>query len=164
RVKVGTNAALIAPSAKRSRIRLGMRNATRKASISSPAPKSPASTVSRTRPRMRLVSVAAPPRPALPARPAVRPTSGPSPDGAVAGFWLDKSSGQLAAHELVDGLAVDRLAGERRHGGLHDAAHVLRGGGAGVGDGRVDGALESGGVGGGREIADEHGDLGGLLV
>ena len=37
-MKVGTNAALIAPSAKRSRIRLGMRAATLKASIASVAP------------------------------------------------------------------------------------------------------------------------------
>jgi hypothetical protein len=38
RLKVGTSAALIAPSAKRSRTRLGTRNATRKASIESLAP------------------------------------------------------------------------------------------------------------------------------
>ena len=44
RVKVGTNAALIAPSANRSRTRFGTRNATTKASMSLPAPKNAAST------------------------------------------------------------------------------------------------------------------------
>ena len=37
-LKVGTSAALIAPSANRSRSRLGTRNATRNASMASPAP------------------------------------------------------------------------------------------------------------------------------
>ena len=64
RVNVGTNAALIAPSAKRSRTRFGIRNATRNASISLPAPKRTASTWSRTRPSSRLVSVASPISPA----------------------------------------------------------------------------------------------------
>ena len=42
RVNAGTKAALMAPSAKRSRRRLGMRNATVNASITSPAPNNPA--------------------------------------------------------------------------------------------------------------------------
>ena len=66
RVKVGTKAAVIAPSAKRSRNRLGMRNATLNASICmlALAPNMAASTVSRTTPRTRLAAVAAPIRPA----------------------------------------------------------------------------------------------------
>ncbi len=66
RVNVGTKAALIAPSAKRSRTRLGMRNATLNASIAGPplAPKSSAITVSRATPSNRLVSVAMLTRPA----------------------------------------------------------------------------------------------------
>ena len=58
--EVGTNAALIAPSANRSRSRLGMRNATLYASMAAPAPKKAATTCSRTTPRMRLVRVARP--------------------------------------------------------------------------------------------------------
>ena len=65
-VKVGTNAALIAPSANRSRSRLGMRNATLYASMAAPAPKNEATTCSRTTPRMRLVIVAS--RPTRPDR------------------------------------------------------------------------------------------------
>ena len=66
RVNVGTKAAVIAPSANRSRSRLGMRNATLKASIAGPvlAPNTAASTISRTRPSTRLVIVATPMRPA----------------------------------------------------------------------------------------------------
>ena len=64
RVNVGTNAAVIAPSANRSRRRLGMRNATLKASICIPAPKTAASTVSRTSPSTRLAIVARPITPA----------------------------------------------------------------------------------------------------
>ena len=66
RVKVGTNAAVIAPSANRSRSRLGTRNATLKASISGPAlaPNSAASTVSRATPSTRLAIVATPISPA----------------------------------------------------------------------------------------------------
>ncbi len=65
-LKVGTNAAVIAPSAKRSRSRLGTRKATLKASISGPlpAPKIAASTVSRATPRTRLAIVAMLMRPA----------------------------------------------------------------------------------------------------
>ena len=60
RVNVGTNAAVIAPSAKRSRNRFGIRNATLKASISMPplAPKNAASTISRATPSTRLAMVA----------------------------------------------------------------------------------------------------------
>ena len=66
RVNVGTNAAVIAPSANRSRSRFGTRNATLKASICglALAPNTAASTVSRTRPSTRLVIVAAPISPA----------------------------------------------------------------------------------------------------
>ena len=59
-VKVGTNAALIAPSAKRSRIRLGIRKATTYASIALLAPNKDASTSIRPSPRTRLVIVARP--------------------------------------------------------------------------------------------------------
>jgi hypothetical protein len=55
---VVTNAADRAPSAKRSRSRLGMRKAVMNASSSRPAPKTIAKTCSRTRPRMRLPNTA----------------------------------------------------------------------------------------------------------
>ena len=64
RVKVGTNAAVIAPSANRSRSRLGTRNATLKASIAVPAPNRAARTVSRATPSSRLAIVATPISPA----------------------------------------------------------------------------------------------------
>ena len=59
-MKVGTKAALIAPSANRSLIRLGILVATLKASMALPAPKRYARTWSRMRPSTRLVSVALP--------------------------------------------------------------------------------------------------------
>ncbi len=68
RVNAGTNAAVIAPSAKRSRSRLGMRNATLNASIAALAPKKYARTVSRTTPSTRLNIVARLMRPADRAR------------------------------------------------------------------------------------------------
>ena len=65
-VNVGTNAAVIAPSANRSRRRFGTLNATLNASISGPlaAPKIAANTVSRATPRTRLAIVAILIRPA----------------------------------------------------------------------------------------------------
>ena len=63
-VKVGTNAEDIAPSANRSRSRLGMRNATLKASVAKPAPNSTAITCSRASPSTRDSRVAAPTVPA----------------------------------------------------------------------------------------------------
>ncbi len=71
RVNVGTKAAVIAPSAKRSRTRLGMRKATLNASIAGPvlAPKRAATTISRTTPSTRLASVARLMRPAERASP-----------------------------------------------------------------------------------------------
>ena len=68
RVNAGTNAAVIAPSAKRSRSRLGMRKATLNASIAALAPKKYARTVSRTTPSTRLAIVARLMRPADRAR------------------------------------------------------------------------------------------------
>src|SRR5213593_308813 len=53
----GTKACENAPSAKRRRSRLGMRKATQKASVSALAPKSPATSCSRTKPVMREASV-----------------------------------------------------------------------------------------------------------
>src|SRR5262252_3148407 len=34
-------------------------------------------------------------------------------------------AGQLSSHQIVDGPAVDALAGELGHRGFHDAAHIL---------------------------------------
>ena len=78
RMKAGTKAALIAPSANRSRSRLGIFVATLKASIALPAPNSAASTWSRSRPSRRLVSVAAP---TTPAERASRPDADPPAGG-----------------------------------------------------------------------------------
>ncbi len=65
-VNVGTKAAVMAPSAKRSRTRLGTRNATLKASMAgvAEAPNRLANTISRTTPSSRLAIVAIPMRPA----------------------------------------------------------------------------------------------------
>ena len=59
-VKTGTKAILKEPSAKSRRSRLGMRKATKNASEPSPAPKNHAMTTSRTKPKIRLSSVANP--------------------------------------------------------------------------------------------------------
>ena len=59
-VNTGMNAVESAPSARRRRRRLGMRKATKKASVTGPAPKARATTMSRTNPRMRLRRVARP--------------------------------------------------------------------------------------------------------
>ena len=66
RVNAGTKAAVIAPSANRSRSRFGIRKATLNASISTPlpAPNSAARTASRATPSTRLVIVATPMSPA----------------------------------------------------------------------------------------------------
>ena len=58
-VKTGMNAEESAPSARRRRRRFGSRKATKKASVTGPAPNVRATTMSRTYPRMRLTSVAA---------------------------------------------------------------------------------------------------------
>ena len=58
RVNVGTNAALIAPSANRSRTRFGMRVATLNASIAAVAPNADVSAISRATPSTRLSRVA----------------------------------------------------------------------------------------------------------
>ena len=63
--KPRTKAELIAPSANRSRSRLGIRNATLKASVANPAPNRFAITCSRIRPSTRDSSVADPTVPAL---------------------------------------------------------------------------------------------------
>src|SRR5215831_12488306 len=57
------NAVESAPSAKRSRNRFGNRNAIKNASRFRPAPNSPANTISRTSPRMRLDRMAMPTTP-----------------------------------------------------------------------------------------------------
>ena len=57
-VKVGTKAAVSDPSAKNLRSRLGMVKATKKASVTIPAPKTAATTMSRTSPATRLIMVA----------------------------------------------------------------------------------------------------------
>src|SRR5205085_9935249 len=63
-VNVGMNAAESAPSANRSRSRLGTRNATLNASVAKPAPKNAAITCSRASPRIRDAMVAIETRPA----------------------------------------------------------------------------------------------------
>ena len=64
-VNVVTKAADSAPSANRSRSKLGIRNAVRKASYCRPAPKSAAKTWSRTKPSTRLAITARLMMPAL---------------------------------------------------------------------------------------------------
>ena len=63
-VNVGTNADDIAPSANRSRSKLGIRKATLNASVANPAPNNVAMTCSRARPSRRDRNVAAPTVPA----------------------------------------------------------------------------------------------------
>src|SRR5437763_8379324 len=109
------NAALIAPSANRSRTRLGILNATKNASISLPAPNSAASTCSRTSPRTRLASVATPATPADRARPEPDGTAVSSGGSEVDNGRANSGAGELLTHELVDDLAVDRLPGQLRH-------------------------------------------------
>ncbi len=58
--KIGTKAALNAPSAKSRRKRLGNLKATTKISAKGPAPKDAAISTSRRNPRIRLIKVAAP--------------------------------------------------------------------------------------------------------
>src|SRR5262245_29198425 len=157
-------AALIAPSAKRSRTRFGIRKATTNASISLPAPNTAASTCSRTSPRIRLVSVAAPARPADRARRSCE--AGESFEGAGAG---ESDAMRLAAAERLSGdlihqLAVNVLAGEPCHGSLHDTAQVLRGCRAGFSDGVSDRTLDDGGVSGRWAVGVENLDFGGFLV
>src|SRR5207244_6095420 len=145
RVKVGTNEALMAPSANRSRTRLGMRKATTNASISLPAPKSAASTWSRASPRTRLVSVAVPARAAECARRS-RPALG----------------AKLFPDQIVYSLAVDRLPGQPRQRRLHRSSEVLGRGRAGFGDGRDDRGFDDGRIGGRRQVGFEDRDLGGF--
>src|SRR3954453_23408888 len=109
----------MAPSANRSRSRLGMRKATKYASIALPAPKSDASTCSRTRPSNRLVIVAAP---ADAAERAIEDEGG-------------LGAAKFAAHGFVHRLAVGVHAGQLRHHRLHHFTHVFRRGGARLGDG-----------------------------
>src|SRR5882672_175340 len=103
----------MAPSANRSRRRLGIRNATLNASIALPAPKSEASNWSRATPRMRLVIVAPPTEAAERASVCRR---------------AEELGSKLAAHRLVDRPAIRVLAGESRHHRLHHLAHFLDGG------------------------------------
>ncbi len=63
-VKTGINAMVREPSAKSRLSRLGMRNATKKASAAIPVPKNPAITMSRMRPKTRLARVKNPTTPA----------------------------------------------------------------------------------------------------
>ena len=94
RLKVGTKAAVIAPSANRSRTRLGRRNATLKASIWWLAPNACASTCSRTSPRTRLAIVA------LPARPAARVREGPGGVTATSSHAGTSGPGLCGAKDL----------------------------------------------------------------
>src|SRR3954469_3348527 len=68
-------------------------------------------------------------------------------------------AGQLFSHQLVDGLAVDRLPGQPGHGRLHHPPHVFRRRGAGFLNRRGDRLLNRGGIRGGRQVALEHADL-----
>src|SRR4051812_36730368 len=120
RVNVGMKAALMAPSAKRSRSRLGTREATINASIVFPAPKRAARICSRTRPRMRLVMVAAP------ADAAERASGGAS--GEVG------SGAKPAPHGFVHRAPVGMLAGEPGHHCFHHLPHVLHRGRSGLGN------------------------------
>src|SRR5687768_2423399 len=150
RVKVGTKALLIAPSANRSRTRFGMRYATLYASIALPAPKSAASTCSRTTPRIRLVIVAAP------ADAADRASVEVEEDGGL--------GAKLAADRFVDRLAVGVLARQLRHHRLHDFSHVLGGCGAGFGNCRRNGRLDVLGARRRRQVFLEDTNLRGFLV
>ena len=71
---------------------------------------------------------------------------------------------ELAADKIVDGFAVDGLARQLGHDGLHHAAHVFLRCGARGGDGRIHGALELRAVHGGGQVRLQHRDLGGFLV
>src|SRR5688572_18503033 len=117
-----------------------------------PAPKSAASTCSRTTPRMRLVIVAAPADAADRAMVDVV--------GGEGGLGCAK----LAADGVVDRPAVRVLAGEFRHHGLHHLAHVLGRGRAAFGNGGGHGGVYLLRRRGRRQIALENGDLAGLLV
>src|SRR5262245_55065480 len=141
-----------------------------KASISLDAPKSAASTVSRTRPRTRLVRVA------MPASAAERAIGSriAAGDGLTASGGLEcvddsetdmrLGAAERLSYELVDGLAVHSLAGEAGHHRLHDPAHVLRRRRTGLRDRVGDRALDRSGVDGGWKVRFEHGDFGGFLV
>src|SRR5688572_27146644 len=74
------------------------------------------------------------------------------------------SSAELAADELVHHLAVDGLAGQAGHDGFHHTPHVFRRSRASRSYRRIDSALEVGRINGGRQIAFQDGNLGGLLV
>src|SRR5512138_244329 len=126
-MKTGTNAAVIAPSANRSRTTFGIRKATLKASMALPAPNIDASTWSRTRPRMRLVIVAAP---------------ADAAERASRLCWEGELGSKLAADRFVDRAAVRILAGQTRHHRLHDLAHVFDRRRTGLGDGVGDGGLD----------------------
>src|SRR5581483_7569482 len=65
-VNTGITAVESAPSASRRRRMFGMRKATKKASVTGPAPKTRATSMSRANPSTRLVSVAAPMEPSAP--------------------------------------------------------------------------------------------------
>ena len=127
-MNTGTNAALMAPSANRSRTRLGIRKATLNASIALPAPNIDASTWSRTSPKMRLVIVA------TPADAAERAS-------AYCGGGGGELGAKLAADRLTHGTAIRILASQARHHRFHHLAHVLRRACAGLGD-----CLEHGGL------------------
>src|SRR4051812_6260340 len=149
RMNTGTNAALIAPSAKRSRTRFGMRNATLNASIAFPAPNIEARTWSRASPRMRLAMVAAPADTAERASVDVRE---------------EELGAKLAADRFVHGAAVRVLARKARHHGLHPLAHVLLRRRACFGDRRGDRRVNVVGGGGGRQVRLEDADLRRFLV
>src|SRR5262245_30296858 len=101
----------MAPSAKRSRTRFGIRQATLYASMALPAPNSAARTCSRTTPRIRLAIVATP-------ADAAERASVPDEEG-------DELGAKLSADRLVDRAAVRVLAGKLRHDRLHDLPDIL---------------------------------------
>src|SRR5690606_1921253 len=101
---MGTKACEKAPSAKRRLRRLGMRNATQKASVSGPAPKAPAIRMSRISPvirekSVRLLTVAADLNRLMEQS---RPSFWCHTDGSVQayGFPVDHLVGEDAAYEL----------------------------------------------------------------
>src|SRR5438874_6156007 len=88
----------------------GMRNATKKASVIGPAPKARATTMSRTKPRIRLASVAAPMEPRAPT--TWRSTLG----GSVTLNW---SMNYGMIQRVVDARHDARVR-EERSGGEHE--------------------------------------------
>src|SRR3546814_4184364 len=88
RLYIGTKATEKAPSANRRRKVLCRMKASWKASAASPAPSTRASSMSRTKPKMRLTSVKPPIVPTFLTRLLMVRTCSPAPDGPGAGSGL----------------------------------------------------------------------------